>query len=341
MAAGSQSGSRIESGQSVWTERVVMRLKIKRLSLKVAAAMAVSLCGGNVFADTIQNGGFETGNFTDWTLGGGFYDSTGAYTASTGAYDKNGKYSGLGNVGSDLERSAVVPYEPETLRYPGFYSTEATDFKTEHPVGPTGGVDGSRYNLNRVFSGSKSLRLNDWRDGSHYSTISQTVNNWSGDKLYFAWAAVLEEPNENNLGVDGHSEIDSHFSYKIEVVDINGLPISTIDPISKSFTYDTLKKLGLAKTGETDSYTDATGSYVDTWFYTDWQVTGIDTSAFKNQNIKITFLASDCGWEGHGGYAYLDSIGTVNPVPEPSTWLAGCAALGMLGVFGWRSRKQE
>ncbi len=30
---------------------------------------------------------------------------------------------------------------------------------------------------------------------------------------------------------------------------------------------------------------------------------------------------------------------TSSPVPEPSTYLAGLSALGMLGLFGWRNRK--
>ncbi len=39
--------------------------------------------------------------------------------------------------------------------------------------------------------------------------------------------------------------------------------------------------------------------------------------------------------------AMLDNV-EVNgpvPVPEPSTYLAGLSALGMLGLFGWRNRK--
>jgi PEP-CTERM motif len=34
-----------------------------------------------------------------------------------------------------------------------------------------------------------------------------------------------------------------------------------------------------------------------------------------------------------------NSFYTTTPVPEPSTYLAGLSALGMLGLFGWRSRK--
>ncbi len=35
---------------------------------------------------------------------------------------------------------------------------------------------------------------------------------------------------------------------------------------------------------------------------------------------------------------YLDGV-SVAPVPEPSTYLAGLSALGMLALFGWRNRK--
>ncbi len=45
--------------------------------------------------------------------------------------------------------------------------------------------------------------------------------------------------------------------------------------------------------------------------------------------------------DGGGGY-HLDTTEagwSLQPVPEPSTYLAGLSALGMLGVFSWRNRK--
>lgn len=49
----------------------------------------------------------------------------------------------------------------------------------------------------------------------------------------------------------------------------------------------------------------------------------------------------------NSGFFALDNVNVVtqdttpspNPVPEPSTYLAGLSALGMLGMFGWRNRK--
>jgi hypothetical protein len=53
---------------------------------------------------------------------------------------------------------------------------------------------------------------------------------------------------------------------------------------------------------------------------------------------EIKLLVKD--W---GGATYFDMQISADlapiAVPEPSTYLAGLSALGMLGLFGWRSRK--
>jgi hypothetical protein len=41
---------------------------------------------------------------------------------------------------------------------------------------------------------------------------------------------------------------------------------------------------------------------------------------------------------GYDNTVYLDNV-SLTAVPEPSTYLAGLSALGMLGLFGWRNRK--
>jgi hypothetical protein len=45
------------------------------------------------------------------------------------------------------------------------------------------------------------------------------------------------------------------------------------------------------------------------------------------------------GWTHVGGLAGISGTVTISAVPEPSTYLAGLSALGMLGLFGWRNRK--
>ena len=97
--------------------------------------------------------------------------------------------------------------------------------------------------------------------------------------------------------------------------------------------------------------TDGSG----TWKYSDWTVIEVDTSALSGLNghaFQVSVSAYDCGWGGHGGYAYVDSfqptVPQANPgvdssiihandivVPEPAT---GLLLLGGLVLCGRRQR---
>lgn len=109
-------------------------------------------------AGSFINGGFESGDFTGWTQGGGYW--WGGWPMDPASYLPGGSnYDPSGN------RSAVVTPGPDPI------------------VGSL---------LNRVYSGAYSARVNDqWNDTS-VSVISQTVANYTDPHIYFAWAAVLE-----------------------------------------------------------------------------------------------------------------------------------------------------
>jgi len=170
-------------------------------------------------------------------------------------------------------------------------------------------------NLNRVYNGSYSARVNNYDGGFHFSTISQTVTNWTDPKIYFAWAAVLQNPGH---AYAGH------------------LRITLTDDTLSSTLYDVAFDYFTAP-GYVSWLDGASG-----WKYNDWVVEELDIAAANQGNdLTLTLLASDCGYGAHGGYAYLDGFGAAPPpqggIPEPmSMTLFG---IGLLGAGYLRKRK--
>lgn len=214
---------------------------MKKLYFGVAL-VGLCLCSGPVLADSFVNGGFESGDFTGWTLDGGKYQY--------GSYSNNG----------DPGKSAVVS--------PGL------DPKTNN-------------NLNMVYGGSYSARVNNSDNGYHYSTISQTVTNWTDNEIYFAYAAVLQDPGHTYAG---HMKVTLHDE------------TTNADLYDVYFDYFTAGSvLG-----------DAEWTLYNGWGYTNWQVVDLDVSASIGHDLTLTLLASDCGYGGHGGYASLDCTKTID-----------------------------
>lgn len=121
--------------------------------------MACLLMSSPAFADTFQNGNFETGDFTGWTQGGGYW--YGGWPLNPSSYLPGGSnYQPSGN------RSAVVTD----------YLDPRTDNKLHSVLAPN----------------TYAARINDEVNDYTVSVISQTVNNYSDPFIYFAWAAVLQ-----------------------------------------------------------------------------------------------------------------------------------------------------
>ncbi|MCG2711914.1 MAG: PEP-CTERM sorting domain-containing protein [Candidatus Omnitrophica bacterium] len=223
--------------------------------------------------------GLSTPAFAQF-INGGFEDGnfTG-WTQNGGRYNWGGTYSYSGDPG----RSAIVGAGTDPY---------------------TGG------NLSTVYSGNYSARINNYDNRYHFSTITQDTV-WNDSNIYFAWAAVIQDPGHI---YPGHMRVT-----------LNNLTDSTS---LYDFQIDYYNQSG------------ATWHTYNDWGYTDWNVVQLDTSAHLGDTLRLSILASDCGAGGHGGYAYLDGFGAVappqgddNPVPEPMTMLLfGPALLGLVGL---------
>ncbi|MEI6503452.1 MAG: hypothetical protein WCP21_20765, partial [Armatimonadota bacterium] len=187
---------------------------------------------GPVAANFI-NGSFEDGTFSGWTLAGGTW--------------------------------AEAPQGSGTV----VYSPTGDPGKSE-VVGP--GLDPlTNNNLSTVYNGNFAARVNNFDNSYHYTTLEQQVTGWDQDTIYFAWAAVLEEP------VNQHNAVAApHFSLTLNDV-TRGTTL-----YQQAFTvYDAP---GGAGTWHTGAVSGTTGN----WLYTDWVVAQLDTSLYRGDTLNLT-----------------------------------------------------
>lgn len=218
-----------------------------------SAALGVALAAAPAHADTFVNDGFETGDASGWTLTGGYWHSIDPTTGQPSWPPPVTDYNGPATQWSIQDAGNFDP-------------------NTGAPV---------------VFSGQHSMRLNDLVNDYSITAMSQSVNNYSGNKLYYSWNAVLEP---------SHGATDSP-SFIIKVVDKTAG--TTINYISYS-----------AYTAQQTTIFRQAGRYVTS----DWKVEDIDM--VNGHDYEMTFIALDCPYGGHRGYVYVDTFGNTIPVPN-------------------------
>lgn len=215
-------------------------------------------------ATAFKNGGFETGNVVGWIRGGGNR--------------------------SAVLRSAirVEDYLPGGTRYDSAVANEELSI-----VNP--GMDPKFPNQieSTVRTGNYALRIGNTIPDTHVSVISQQIDNYLFENIYFSWLAVLQADDS----------LEEASIFIIELRDITQGDIA----ISKNYS------VAISSTTVPSIFRSVT-TLGHTYFYTNWQTEqlAIDSSR-KGHSFRLTVLVADCTNGGHLGYMYVDNFGDLVP----------------------------
>jgi len=253
--------------------------------------------GKTFVLDGFINGGFETGDFTGWTRTQGYWfpDYPSQVFSDTYFEDLYGPGTGFSPFDDSAVENSIFPDLRAGGTLQGLSGNKAARINNalaglNTPIAE-GGVIGESYDL----------RFPDWDFlGYRWSTISQTVTNWTHSTICFAYNAVLQDP------ANGHHNLEDPLivgywapKFVIKLYD------ETTSTVIYEVDTNVFEELLVPGGWKSSSYP------YENWKYSDWQTVVLNTSLLIGHNLTLSISAYDCAWGGDGGYVYVDNFGYV------------------------------
>jgi hypothetical protein len=304
---------------------------MKCLLRGVAVAVILGLAAQGAFAAPLfVNPGFESGDFTGWTV---------TFSATGGPNE--GTLTGMAPADTDGSGATEAPqsgYEDAVVVPVGWGTDPYTADNVSKVAPPSFGPNNYSARIGDAGNQIDAAGTGSDDDDPQSVTLSQvgTVTELVAG-LSVQWSAGVTEP----LNFDEH-EVAGYPSFHLRVENLTQATV-LLDVEHSSQELGSFWQSDGAQ-GVVDDpnnrYEPTRFATEGTWWYQDWTQESWDMSAANlGDQILIELTAQDCGLRGHPAYVRLDDIGQppTDIIPEPTTMLL---LIGGLAAAGWRIRRR-
>lgn len=159
--------------------------------------------------------------------------------------------------------------------------------------------------------GPNSIRLGDFLNGGHISSITQTFLVTPTNNVFtYQYAVVLEDPGNS------HTNPERPY-FKVRMYDASGNEISCAT--YTAFCKPPIQNFTEAIVNNPFQVQDPRRSrgLLDL-YYRGWTTVSIPLQNYVGQNVRVVVTAADCALGGHRGYAYFDAkCSSMKPLTPP------------------------